>query len=279
MSNMYCRNCGSVIDANSAYCQNCGQDPHAGSNYCPECGHFCIPGDTMCIQCHASLAKQARFSTQISGSQGFGSASGSNASGFVVSGSQPQPQPQPQYQSQSQPQSQSQSQASWAKFLTAGKKYCRNCGLVISSSAHKCEFCNSESGTNYCERCGAATSAYDTVCSVCSSPLRLSGNVGYVPSQPPALRQQPNQQMGDSQPRYSVEASATQSGTSKETAVILCVLGFFGISGIHRLCTGHILSGLLMLFTAGCGGVWTVVDLILILADNFKDGSGRPLRM
>ncbi len=58
--------------------------------------------------------------------------------------------------------------------------------------------------------------------------------------------------------------------------LLLCL--FLGVFGIHRFYTGHILIGLIQLFTFGLCGIWTLIDLILIATDNYKDANGLPLR-
>ena len=44
--------------------------------------------------------------------------------------------------------------------------------------------------------------------------------------------------------------------------LITCLLGFFGISGVHRLLLNHIGMGILYLFTAGLCLIGTIVDLV-----------------
>lgn len=268
---MYCRNCGAVIDGKSPFCPNCGQNPYEASNYCPECGHFCIPGDTSCIQCHAPLTRKP-------GAMPNAAPMGMNASGFVVA-DQPQ----------------ASQQASDLKFLTADKKYCRNCGLVISANAQRCHFCNASTGHNYCQRCGTGTLASDSVCSVCATPLSVAKNVGYIAAPPPVLSSSNsnanatnnnnggviNAWTNDSGNKFTTGLSNdfnTKDQASFETTLLLCILGIFGLAGIHRLYTKHYVSGILMLLTGGCGMVWTVIDIIIICTDGFKDGNGRPLK-
>ncbi len=60
-------------------------------------------------------------------------------------------------------------------------------------------------------------------------------------------------------------------------ALILCVLGFFGIAGIHRMYVGKVGSGVLYLFTFGFFFIGTVLDLISILSGGFRDSYGYPL--
>ena len=52
---------------------------------------------------------------------------------------------------------------------------------------------------------------------------------------------------------------------------------FFGLFGAHRFYVGKIGTGLLQLFTGGGGGIWMLVDWILILCRVFTDKKGRRL--
>ena len=52
---------------------------------------------------------------------------------------------------------------------------------------------------------------------------------------------------------------------------------FFGIFGAHRFYVGKIGTGLIQLFTGGGGGIWMLIDWILILCRVFTDKQGRRL--
>jgi TM2 domain-containing membrane protein YozV len=56
------------------------------------------------------------------------------------------------------------------------------------------------------------------------------------------------------------------SGKRKEeqSLMIMAIIGFFGVAGIHRLVTGETALGILYLFTVGFCGVGTIIDLVNI---------------
>ncbi len=64
---------------------------------------------------------------------------------------------------------------------------------------------------------------------------------------------------------------------SKTTALILCLLGFLGFAGIHRMYVGKVGSGVLWFLTGGLCMIGTVIDLISILSGGFRDSYGQPL--
>jgi len=58
-------------------------------------------------------------------------------------------------------------------------------------------------------------------------------------------------------------------------AMILCF--FFGVFGAHRFYVGKTASAIVQLLTLGGLGIWMLIDLILILFQEFKDGDGHKL--
>lgn len=64
---------------------------------------------------------------------------------------------------------------------------------------------------------------------------------------------------------------------SKMVALILCIIGFFGVGGLHRMYVGKVGSGVLHFLTYGICGIGTIIDLISILSGGFRDSYGQPL--
>ena len=53
---------------------------------------------------------------------------------------------------------------------------------------------------------------------------------------------------------------------------------FLGVFGVHRFYLGKIGTGLLMLFTAGGLGIWSLVDFIMAVAGVMKDKDGKLIK-
>ena len=64
---------------------------------------------------------------------------------------------------------------------------------------------------------------------------------------------------------------------SKSTALLLCLIGFLGVAGLHRIYTGHIISGIIYLLTGGLFGIGTIIDLLYIILGFFYDKFDQPL--
>lgn len=58
--------------------------------------------------------------------------------------------------------------------------------------------------------------------------------------------------------------------------VMLCL--FFGPLGAHRFFVGKWGTGLLQFFTLGGFGIWSFVDLLLIILGKFRDAEGRAIK-
>ena len=48
---MYCKNCGSEMDANAAICVKCGFAKGTGDKFCANCGKETAPGANVCVNC------------------------------------------------------------------------------------------------------------------------------------------------------------------------------------------------------------------------------------
>ena len=66
------------------------------------------------------------------------------------------------------------------------------------------------------------------------------------------------------------------SNKSKSTTFLLCY--FFGGLGVHRFYLGKLITGILMLLTAGGFVIWWLIDLYRIVTGRFKDKQGGELR-
>ncbi len=58
--------------------------------------------------------------------------------------------------------------------------------------------------------------------------------------------------------------------------LMLCI--FLGVLGIHRFYVGKIGTGILMLLTGALGGIWWLVDIVMIAMGKFQDRDGLVIR-
>jgi TM2 domain-containing membrane protein YozV len=97
----------------------------------------------------------------------------------------------------------------------------------------------------YCRSCGQIISSMAPTCPHCGAPTGVRS------------------------------APAGASPKSRLAALLLC--WFLGIFGAHRFYVGKIGTGILQIFTLGGLGIWTFVDLIMIIVGAFKDKERRPV--
>ena len=118
--------------------------------------------------------------------------------------------------------------------------YCRNCGLEIDDKASLCPHCGIQTnkGVQFCQSCGKTTQPTDRDCIYCKSKL---------------------------------------AGAGKDWLTTLLLNVFLGYLGVHRFYTGNIGIGIGQLLTLGGCGIWSFIDLMIIITDNYKDGDGQAL--
>lgn len=73
-------------------------------------------------------------------------------------------------------------------------------------------------------------------------------------------------------PSQRLSDSLQVSQKNRLVATLLCF--FLGMFGIHRFYLGKIISGIAMLLTLGGLGIWSLIDLIMIVAGASRDAHG-----
>ena len=66
---------------------------------------------------------------------------------------------------------------------------------------------------------------------------------------------------------------------SPKSRLAVTLLAFFlGCLGIHRFYLGKIVTGVIMLITAGGLGIWALIDFIMAVAGVMKDKEGKVIK-
>ena len=120
--------------------------------------------------------------------------------------------------------------------------YCRNCSYEISNNAVICVHCGNKPlyGKKFCFNCGHITDYYAQICTSCGVSLNnITGEKNWL--------------------------------------VTLLLAIFLGYLGIHRFYSGHFLIGIIQLLTGGGCGIWYIIDIILIVTNQYKDSNGNYL--
>ena len=65
--------------------------------------------------------------------------------------------------------------------------------------------------------------------------------------------------------------------SEKDWIVTLLLCIFFGGIGAHRFYAGKVGTGVIQLITCGGCGIWSLIDLIMIIMGKFTDKEGNEI--
>jgi TM2 domain-containing membrane protein YozV len=68
--------------------------------------------------------------------------------------------------------------------------------------------------------------------------------------------------------KQKLKEEEEEKGKSQLVALLLCI--FLGGLGIHRFYLGYVGIGIIQLLTAGCCGIWWLIDFIRIATGDLK---------
>lgn len=74
---------------------------------------------------------------------------------------------------------------------------------------------------------------------------------------------------------FVLKTAANMEGKSFTVTLILAL--FLGYLGVHRFYTGHTGIGIIQLITIGGCGIWSLIDIIMIISGSYTDAQGNPL--
>lgn len=103
----------------------------------------------------------------------------------------------------------------------------------------------------FCKNCGSEVNDNAIICIKCGCSLTESRNDSSLHNQ--------------------------QDKSPKDWTITLLLCIFLGTIGVHRFYVGKIGTGVAQIFTFGGCGIWTFVDLVMILTGSFTDESGKKI--
>ncbi len=128
-----------------------------------------------------------------------------------------------------------------------------------------------------CKYCGAVYDEYkEADCPYCGAPTPK-------PEEDDTVKVKFKQKTYEFEiPKVVISAGAKEQLQSlrknRFLAILLCVLGLFGLAGMHRLYVGKYVSGILYFLTAGGFFIGTICDLYALSKGSFKTADGLPLK-
>ena len=78
-------------------------------------------------------------------------------------------------------------------------------------------------------------------------------------------------------PKCGVRQKEAYMESSRWITLLLLSI-FFGSLGVDRFYVGKIGTGVVKLITCGGAGIWWIIDVILIVTDNFTDCDGNVVK-
>ena len=73
----------------------------------------------------------------------------------------------------------------------------------------------------------------------------------------------------------NVEIDPNASPKPRTVTLLLCLC--LGVIGVHRFYVGKTGTGILQVLTLGGMGIWTLIDLFMIITGTFTDSDGKKI--
>lgn len=102
----------------------------------------------------------------------------------------------------------------------------------------------------YCSNCGAYVNDNAVVCVRCGCAINRPGT----------------------------QKACDPNKSNKDWLVCLLLCVLLGYLGVHRFYVGKIGTGIAQILTCGGCGIWTIIDLVMIITGKFTDEDGKIIK-
>lgn len=137
-----CSNCGTNLPDEAVFCPNCGNNiPQTSTQKCPQCQQPYQKGDLFCNNCGATLTEPPEDTEKSVSASDNENGADTPAVPLTAPEPAPEPEPEPEAAPEPEPEPEPQPKPEAVKSVSAGKKFCPQCGSEVLPDAVFCRSC------------------------------------------------------------------------------------------------------------------------------------------